>query len=158
MQDFEKNDTRPQETFATPTNGSDLQSVGSNWAQRQSSLLLNGYDKKLESQVNDKLNSWVREITKEEAREESTVSSTEKSTNNQAEAAASSPKRPKQNLRFARVNSLKYDLGANSCLDMTADPGNTRFNYSQSLTTKAKVGVEHRTADSQTQMFLKYEW
>ncbi|WP_413289964.1 hypothetical protein [Bdellovibrio sp. HCB337] len=156
MQDFQKGETTPTSALATPTGGGDLQSVGTSWAQRQGSLLLNGYDKKLESAVNDKLNSWVQELSSDDVSEDLQTSSAEKS--DKAENTSTTSKKSKQNLRFARVNSLKYDLGTNSCLDMTADPGNTRFNFSQTLTQRAKVGVEHRTADSQTQMFLKYEW
>lgn len=153
MQDFKENKaaTLP---LANPESGNNLQSISQDWAQRQGSLLLNGYDKKLESAMNDKLNSWVQELSEKEDSEDLQNNRD----NREASEKNSAPKKSKQTLRFSRVNSLKYDLGSNSCLDLTADPGSTRLNYSQALSRNARVGVEHRTANSQTQMFLKYEW
>lgn len=162
MNAFRAGDKVP-ETLATPQSGSDLQSVKNDWMQRQGHILLNGYDKKLEKAMNDKLNSWVKEITaKEEPAENASAQPAggESPTAGQnAEAKASEdPHKLKQNLRFTRVNSLKYDIGDMTSVNLTADPGNTHVDVSQTLSPNAKFGLEHRTANSQTQMFLKYEW
>lgn len=162
MNAFHSIDKGLPETFAAPQGGSDLESVRNDWMQRQGTILLNGYDKKLEKALNEKLNSWVSEITRKEAAEENASASgtagAPGSSENQSQAQNSSSPKIKQNLRIMRINSLKYDLGENTCMNLTADPGNTRVDLSQTLSRNTKFGVEHRTADSKTQMFLKYEW
>jgi hypothetical protein len=160
MNAFESSD-KQAEALATPQNGDDLQSIGNDWMQRQGSIILNGFDKKIEYAMNEKLNSWAHEITRKDPPEEPIADgSTEVKSSKESltRSQATDSQKIKQNLRFSRINSLKYDLGEKTCMDLTADPGNTRFNLSQSLTSRAKVGVEHRTADNQTKMFLKYEW
>lgn len=160
MKAFQENDKQP-EVLAAPQAGSDFQSVRNDWMQRQGSLLLNGYDKKLEVAMNEKLNSWVREITKKDVSEEDSGSTPQdgSSSEKRSEAQEASPsQKAKPSLRFSQVNSLNYDLSENTCMNLTADPSNTRLNLSQALTPHTKFGVEHRTANSQTQMFLKYEW
>jgi hypothetical protein len=152
MNNFESSG-KHAETLAIPQSGSNLQSISNDWMQRQGSILLNGYDKELESAMNEKLNSWVYKITRTETAEETMPN---ESTEVKSKSAES--KKMNQKLRFSRINSLKYDLDEKICMDLTANPGDTRFNLSQSLSDKAKVGIEHRTAGSQTQMFLKYEW
>jgi hypothetical protein len=155
MNEFEKNNTS-KPVLATPAGGSDLKSVSDNWVQRQGAIILNGYDKKLEHAMNDKLNEWVQDITrKDPMSEESAVAKGEGG--NPSQSPEEERKR-KQNLRFARINSLKYDLGETTCVDLTADPGNTHLNYSQALSSNSKMGLEHRMSDNQTQMFFKYEW
>ncbi|MGZ3745823.1 MAG: hypothetical protein ACXWRE_00720 [Pseudobdellovibrionaceae bacterium] len=147
MQSFEQTDHqiyKTSEALAVPQSGNNLQSVRSDWMQRQASVILNGYDKKLEAALNEKLNSWVYgSAPTTDAAQKTEVQETKKT---------------QRNLRFSRINSLNYDLGEKTCMNLTADPGNTRFNLSETLTLKAKIGIEHRTADSQTQLFLKYEW
>lgn len=161
MNAFQSGDKVP-ETLATPQGGSDFESVRNDWMQRQGSILLNGYDKKLEAAMNDKLNNWVHEITRKdpETGDEATVAAdgSAGASENPAAAQSSEQRKIKQNLRFSRINSLKYDLGENTCMNLTADPGNTRVDLSQTLSRNTKLGFEHRTADSKTQMFLKYEW
>lgn len=159
MNAFQAHDKVP-ETLATPQGGSDFESVRNDWMQRQGSILLNGYDKKLERAMNDKLNSWVQDIThKDDAENEAPSPGQSPAANSsQPTQASSESHKTRQNLRFMRVNSLKYELGENTCMNFTADPGNTRVDLSQTLSHNTKFGVEHRTADSKTQMFLKYEW
>lgn len=160
MNAFQSKDRLP-ETFATPQGGSDFESVRNDWMQRQGSILLNGYDKKLEAAVNDKLNSWVHEITSKDAAPEDASAPTGQATNaseNSSQTQASESRKIKQSFHISRINALKYNLGENTCMNLVADPGNTRFDLSQTLTRNTKFGVEHRTADSKTQMFLKYEW
>lgn len=159
MNAFQAVDKVP-ESLATPQGGKDFESVRNDWMQRQGSILLNGYDKKLEAAMNDKLNSWVHDITRKdpETGELTTVTEGGSTPANASPVQSSEQHKLKQNLRFTRVNALKYDLGENTCMNLTADPGNTRFDLSQTLSRNTKLGVEHRTADSKTQMFLKYEW
>lgn len=160
MNQFESKEKPLPGALATPQGGSDLKSVSNDWMQRQGSLILNGYDKKLEAAMNEKLNSWVdslRDPSEPEDSPAATANSANQSYISGDSGSSKGPAKRRQNLRFARVNSLKYEFG-DACLDMTADPGNTRFNYSQSLFVRTRLGVEHKTADNQTQMFLKYEW
>lgn len=158
MKDFEKKDQGAVTPLATPQSGSDLKSVSNDWVERQGSLILNGYDKKIEAKVNDKLNTWVRLLSPKKNDEEPPPPNTGANSKESPKTQESPTRENKQNLRFSRVNSLKYDLGTNSCLDLTADPGNTRFNFSQALTSNTKLGLEHRTLDNKTQMTFKYEW
>jgi hypothetical protein len=156
MSEFEKNNP-DKSVLATPQGGNDFRSVSNDWMQRQGSILLNGYDKKLEAALNDKLNAWVQEITRKDPMNEESPANGGGSA--AANGGASEPrKKTKQNLRFARVNSLKYDLGEASCFNLTADPGDTHLDYSQALSSNTRLGLEHRTSDNKTQMFLKYEW
>jgi len=164
MNAFQAGD-KVSETLATPQGGSDFESVRNDWMQRQGTILLNGYDKKIETALNNKLNSWVDQITSNDSEiENPSEASTEQiatggnSVENTSGAKSSESPKLRQNIRFSRINSLKYDLGESTSMNLTADPGNTRVNLSQSLSHNAKFGVEHRTADSKTQMFLKYEW
>lgn len=157
MNQFQRNDRPAPDTFATPQGGSDLKSVSNSWVQRQSSILLNGYDKKLENAVNDKLNSWVQLLSDDTDKEAPKIS--EKTGSSSASGnALTGPAKRKQNLRFTRVNSLDYRFGEDSNFNVTADPGNTSLNYSQSFFLNTKLGFEHKTADNKTQMILKYEW
>lgn len=159
MSKFEKKDPGPANTLASPENGSDLKSVSSDWVQRQSRILLNGYDKKLETAMNDKLNSWVLGLKSEERASESPdASSPAEEPSSVENADSSAAPKSRFGLRFARLNSLKYDFGENSWLDLTADPGNTRLNFSQAFNPRTRWGLEHRTANGQTHMILKYEW
>lgn len=153
MNAFREADLNKKAPLAEPQSGSDLQSITNDWAQRQGQILLNGYDKKLEASLNETLNSWVEDLSSDEDSEK-TASTSAPSTNKDSESSHKS----KQNLRFASLNTLKYDFSTNTCLDLTADPGNTRLNLSRSLNQNAKFGIEHRTANSQTQMFLKYDY
>lgn len=158
MNAFHANDKQPS-AIATPQGGSDFRSIRDDWMQRQGTIILNGYDKRLEAAMNSTLNSWVQGITKKDPEEvNGSGASTLGENSSEENSDGSPPSKSKQNLRFARVNSLKYDLSENTCMNLTADPGNTRFDLSQTLSRNAKFGVEHRTADSKTQMFLKYEW
>lgn len=165
MQTFDKNNPSPT-TLATPSGGSDFESVRDNWMQKQSTLLLNGADKRLEKAMNDKLNSYLEDIKSMAASAPpptSEVSYTETSDKSASPAGTQNTSEPekkkmRQNLRFSRVNALKYEFGESSCVDFVADPGNTRFNYSQTLNLSTKMGLEHRSADNLTQMFLRYEW
>lgn len=151
MNEFRSDEKRP-EKLAAPQSGSDLRSVSNDWMQRQGSILLNGYDKELESAMNEKLNSWFQDP------ESSAEQTSEANAGDQANYLTSPSQKNKQNLRFARINSLKYDFDEKLCLNLTADPGNTRLDLSQTFNSRTRIGVEHRTANSQTQMFLKYEW
>ena len=161
MSEFEKaNPNRP--ILATPQGGSDLKSVSNDWMERQGSILLNGYDKRMEAALNDTLNSWVQNISAKDSPSEpkrndasGTVALSEPVPATQT--AEASP-RTKQNFHFSRVNALKYDLGESTCLNLVADPGNARLNYSQTISSNTKLGVEHRTSDNKTQMLFKYEW
>lgn len=157
MNAFHAGDKLPA-AIATPQGGSDFKSVSNDWMQRQGSIILNGYDKRLEAAMNSTLNSWVQEIIQKDAEEMHSSEATTVGENSPETSDGSAAAKSKQNLRFSRVNSLKYDLGENTCMNLTADPGNTRLDLSQTLSRNAKFGVEHRTADSKTQMFLKYEW
>jgi len=161
MDQFNKNDHQAA-SLATPQSGSDFQSVRNDWVQRQGSIILNGYDKKLESMMNDKLNSWVHEITKKDSSEEGSTTgvsaSGPASSANSSQPATSETKKSKQSLKFTRINSLKYELDEKSCFNFTADPGNAHLDYSQALSLNSKLGLEHRTSDNKTQMFWRYEW
>jgi hypothetical protein len=157
MRNFEQGEGSSN-SLAAPTGGSDLESVTSNWAERQGTVLLNGYDKKVEAAMNEKLNAWVQDLSAKDPAEEQQLS-TEKNDNQEAvNFSTPEEKKRKQNLRFARINSLKYEIGESTSFNVTADPGNTRLNYSQAVNQKTKVGVEHKTSDRQTQMFLRYDW
>ncbi|MBK9324084.1 MAG: hypothetical protein IPM97_14255 [Bdellovibrionaceae bacterium] len=160
MNEFEKNNPEGPKTLATPQSGNDLESVSNDWLQRQGSLLLNGYDKKLEAKLNDKLNSWVENLTAKDQTEKDIINGAqEQSGVSQKDSKISQPNsKQKQNLRFSRVNSLNYDLGTNSCLNLTANPGNTHLNFSQILSSNTKLGLEHHTSNNKTQMIFKYEW
>lgn len=160
MNRFQKGNKEPPALLAPPAGGHDLKSVSNDWAQRQTSLWLNGYDKKLESALTAKLNSWTESLlsSKEDAAESPTAQDTAGSPGELQKPDLGDSHKMRPSLRFARLNSLKYDLGENSSLDLTADPGNTRFNYTQALTQRTRFGLEHKTAGRQTQMFLKYDW
>jgi hypothetical protein len=161
MNEFSRHDPQQKAALATPQSGRDLKSVSNDWMQRQGSIILNGYDKKLESAMNDKLNSWVQEITRKDTEDEAPKDPKTSAVNDKNSSnAGSSPstKKTKQNIRFSRVNSLKYEVGDASSFGFTADPGNTHLDFNQSLSSNTKMGVEHRTNDNQTQMFFKYEW
>ncbi|MBC7370957.1 MAG: hypothetical protein H7326_05290, partial [Bdellovibrionaceae bacterium] len=148
MSEFEKNNpSKP--VIATPQGGSDLKSVSNDWMERQGSILLNGYDKRLESAMNEKLNSWVQDISTDASAASADAVATSEPV---PEPGADTSRKTKNNFRFARLNALKYDIGESTCLDLTADPGNTRLNYSQTLSSNTKLGVEHRTSDNKTQM------
>jgi len=155
MNEFEKNNSDKKPTLATPQSGEDLKSVGNDWLQRQGSLLLNGYDKKLEAAMNAKLNSWFQDDSRNPAPQNNFQSA---DTTSDSSAEKPQQKGAKQSLRFSRVNSLKYEIGTNSCFDLTADPGNAHLNFSQILSSNTKLGLEHRTSDNKTQMMFKYEW
>jgi len=159
MNHFQKGTTE-NPALAVPAGGHDLKSVSNDWAQRQTSLWLNGYDKKLESALTAKLNSWTESLlnSKEDAAESPTAQETAEAPGELQKPALGDSHKVRPSLRFARLNSLKYDLGGSSSLDLTADPGNTRFNYTQALSQRTRFGLEHKTAGRQTQMFLKYDW
>jgi hypothetical protein len=159
MNEFNKNNPN-QPALAVPQSGTDFKSVSSDWMDRQGHIFLNGYDKKLEDSMNEKLNSWVHEITKKDPMNEPNSS--------QPNAKADAGPGPsttdenghkiKQNFRFARINSLKYDVGEASSFNLTADPGNAHLDFSQTISSNSKLGLEHRSSDNQTQMIFKYEW
>lgn len=151
MNTFNEKDLHQKPNLAQPQSGADFNSVRNDWVQRQSQILLNGLDKEIENSLNNTLNSWIENLNSEK---NTTQSSSEQPTDSSSQAVAKN----KQNLRFASINALKYDLSTNSSLDFIATPGDSRLNYSQSFRKNTKFGIEHRAANSQTQMFLKYEY
>jgi hypothetical protein len=159
MQQFEKTDPGVPTELAVPQSGSDFESVRNNWAERQSKLLLNGYDKKFEDAVNDTLNSYIQKLTQREPADESPHNS--ETADKESTAAASgekpAPKKPIA-LKFPRPNMIKYEVSSNSSFNVIADPGNTRVNYSQAYNDHTRIGIEHKTSSQQTQMFLNYDW
>lgn len=158
MSEFEKNNST-KSVLATPQGGNDLKSVTSDWMERQGRIILNGYDKQVEQTMNDTLNSWVQDLSSEDPiNDRNHVGEVATSESVSAAETEETPRKTKHNLRFSRVNALKYDLGDSTCVDLVADPGNTRLNYSQTLSSNTKFGFEHRTSDNKTQMLFNYEW
>jgi hypothetical protein len=71
---------------------------------------------------------------------------------------AAEPSRARNVLKFPRPNAIRYEFSPEARLDLIANPGDTRLNYSQAYNERTKVGVEHSTSSQQTQMYLRYEW
>jgi hypothetical protein len=185
MQDFERTDPGLRPELAVPEGGHDFESVRNNWAERQSKILLNGFDKRVEDAVNDRLNSYLRALTSRDAASESSTPKAEplhatrtmaaidptagepaasgipenlaRPVNTNASIAAETP-RPRNALKFPRPNAIRYEFTPEARLDLIANPGDTRLNYSQAYNERTKVGVEHSTSGQQTQMYLRYEW
>lgn len=163
MNDFQSKD-KVKSTLAVPQGGHDFQSVRDDWTTRESQLLLNGADQRFLDNINDHINNYYQSnFAKKDPPTDPTLAAKEgvSPDGTPAPAAAnanSSEASAKSNLKFTRINVVKYELSKDSYFNFIADPGNARLNYSQMFTANTKFGVEHRTSDNMTQMFFNYQW
>lgn len=167
MQEFQKNDPGLPQELAVPQGGSDFESVRNNWAERQSKLLLNGFDKKVENIVNDKINAFVQSFIQREPAEDTApvegsvdmASVSPKSTpTDLTKSIVASEEKPRHILKFPRPNMIKYEVGSDASVNVIANPGETLVNYSQAYNARTHMGIEHATSKGQTQMFFRYDW
>jgi hypothetical protein len=133
-------------SLVAPQSGHDLNSVAADWAQRQGSAWLGGADKRFVASLNEQLNNWLQgdAPATEPPRASSEVSSPESST--------------KKNWHFTRINSLQYDMNQGSQLTMHLEGDGGHIDYSQNIDKRTKLGIEHQSANNQTQVLLKYDW
>lgn len=133
--------------LAVPRKGRDLASVGSNWAEQQSSLWLDGADQRFLDSVNDRIEGWFRsDETPTEKAEESTQAENEETSNEP------------QKFRFARINSMEYKWDQSSLLTCSLEGSGAHIDYSKSFSRNAHLGIVHKSAENQTQVLLKYNW
>jgi hypothetical protein len=135
----------------TPQSGTDFESVRNAWVERQGKALLNGADQRLTDQLNDRLKSW---FSSDE------TSATADNASSSGDGAQTNSRRPASlgTFRFATINSVQYRFDESSLLTCSVEGSGAHVDFSKKLSSNTRVGVEHRSANSQTQVLLKYDW
>ncbi|MGE5086488.1 MAG: hypothetical protein ACM3MG_09330, partial [Bacillota bacterium] len=127
--------------------GKDLESVSSDWLRRQGSLWLDGRDQRWVESMNQRLNSWLA--------------------SHKVAAGASSAENNKSikgdtgehgEFRFTRINEMEYRWTKNSVLTCSLQENGAHLDYSQKLSANTRLGFDHWTGKSQTQVHLNYNW
>ena len=144
LKEMQKHSQAPK--IALPRGGRDLASVGSNWAEQQSNLWLDGADQRFLDSVNERIEGWFRsdEVKAEELEKE-------------GEGLLSDPEEP-QKFRFARINSMEYKWDQNSLLTCSVESDGAHVDYSKSFSRNGHIGIAHKSAENETQLLIKYNW
>lgn len=143
MKEMQKHAQAPK--IALPRGGRDLASVGSNWAEQQSNLWLDGADQRFLDSVNERIEGW---FGSDEAKTEEPA---------EGEGLLTGSEEP-QKFRFARINSMEYKWDQSTLLTCSVESDGAHIDYSQSFSRHGHIGIAHKSAANETQLLIKYNW
>lgn len=135
--------------IANPQGGKDLESVTSDWLQRQGSIWLNGRDQRWVELMNQRLNNWL--TTHKAAADRAPA-------NDDESPKTETHKNDGGEFHFARINEMEYRWTKDSVLTCSFQGDGAHLDYSQKLSSNTHLSFDHRTDKSQTQVHLKYTW
>ena len=141
-----------------PEGGHDLKSIGEEWMRDQGSHLIEGADQKIVDQINEQLNSQLKDWTQPKKQSAGRGPASVPNDKDAAQAAADEASEPIP-LRFTRVDQVAYAIDKDSEFKWTAGTsGAGSVDYSQKLNTNTSIGFEHQSGNQQTNVQLKMDW
>ncbi|MFS4460481.1 hypothetical protein [Bdellovibrio sp. HCB2-146] len=145
MKELQKHEQGPK--LAAPRGGRDLASVGSNWAEQQSNLWLDGADQRFLDSVNERIEGWFRSDTNADTEE----------SEQEGKSLLSDSEEP-QKFRFARINSMEYKWDQSTLLTCSVESDGAHIDYSKSFSQNGHIGIAHKSSENETQVLIKYNW
>lgn len=125
--------------FAIPQNGHDLESVASDWSNRQKDLLLQGRDKVILESWNEKLQSFFATNESEEKKDQA------------PEPQPTEGSRQPASVKFTQVNRVEYRVDESSSATCSFDGQGADFVFSKSLG-PSKLELRHQSAQGNTSL------
>lgn len=132
---------QPQQAsdFAIPQNGHDLESVASDWSNRQKDIILQGRDKVILDSWNEKLQSL---FTTNEHEEKKDLASEPQPTGGSRQPAS---------VKFTQVNRVEYRVDDSSSATCSFDGQGADFVFSKNLG-PSKLQLRHQSAQGNTSL------
>lgn len=160
-----------------PDSGSDLQSVGQNWAVRQSEVLTGGAEKRLLEDINhsiqkffqpeaqNKYKNGIKAPYSKEGRRPAQANSANQ-TNQNTENTGTDPDPSLEessitsgkSLRFSRINRLELDWSEETQISCAVETGGMQWDLSQRINSRIDVNLRHKALDESSSLQLKYNW
>jgi|GEM_PF-6579672 hypothetical protein len=141
-------------SIAVPRSGNSLESVSSDWAQRQSAMILNGADQKLLDTINDKIVGIFKDDEVPAAAANEPVK-----TGGGRGPASLGEATPVEvaSVKFTKINAMEYKSG-DTKVNASIETDGAHINYNQTLSENTQIGIGHKSNNSETQFLLNYRW
>ena len=136
---------QPQQAsdLAIPQSGHDLQSVASDWSNRQKDMILQGRDKVILDSWNEKLKNFFESNDPEEKPKIKDQAAQEPQPTGGSRQPAS--------VRFTQVNRIEYQVDESSAATCSFDGQGADFVFSKSLG-PSKLELRHQSAQGNTSL------
>ena len=139
-------------TLAQPQSGSDLNSIGADWAGRQAHLLANGADDRLLTEVNSKLDQLFGSPVEESASVDGDPTHARRPAN--SSAASLKPK----SIHMARLGQIEVGFQGDTKLSCEFNGASTTWDLSHPLASDVDVRLHHDTRDAASTLLLHVSW
>lgn len=138
-------------TVAQPQSGSDLNSVGADWAGRQAHLLANGADDRLLAEANSKLDRIFGSSDDE-------LAAGAPAANTRSPADVKTNLFKLKSVHMARIGQIEMGFAGDTKLSCEFTGGNTTWDLSRPLASDVDVRLHHDTKDAASTLQLHVSW
>jgi hypothetical protein len=149
--------------IASPESGTDLESVGQDWARRQANLLTGGREEILLKEVNQKMNRAFRNFTESSTEESSGKIASRGPASIDRKSGTESGMREEENsgepfLKFTSINRVQMMLPSEANVSCAVQGSSLQVDLSRSLGERVNVNLRHDTSSNSNTVRLHYTW
>ena len=149
---FSSEQESDKQTLAIPQSGNTLESVGQDWALRQTHLITDGADERFLNDVNQKVKHlFDSEGDREPASEASTAATAALEPSAEEPSAFSA-------LRFSALNRVEMRAPGQTNLSCSVAGANLLVNLSKPISDRMDVSLQHQTSSGASTLRLHYNW
>lgn len=157
------NEFVPKQALVVPNGGSDLNSVTTNWLERQSHLLIDGADQRLLDSMNRKMQTFFssKSDSRKSGANKSEGATTEALKNSQErkeEIANHNSSEQSATIRFSTLTRVEMDIFQKTNLSCAYDGGGLQWNLSRPITQKVDINLRHKANDNSSTFHFNYNW
>lgn len=143
-----------ESVIAVPQSGHDLESIGQDWAARQTNAITGGAEQKILQKMNKKMSSWIGD---DDTQETEANNSARKPASAKADGTNRTDAR-QRTFYFSRVNKMDMDLALDTHLSCQYLGSSVQWDLSRNVVGDVDLNLRHDSKDATNSIHLKYNW